>query len=110
MKKIGIDFQGWFVHAMNLREILNSLGFKEEDGKIFIENTNPLLEAYPIVLQDDGMGYGVNQEYVIDADKEIYVEKLKTVHIKPNPSVDEETITVFNLFRSAPENNVDEED
>lgn len=67
MKEIGKDFQGWPVNALTLREILIKLGFKEiKEGTFEIIDTSNLLDAYPCLLEDDGMGYGINEEYITE--------------------------------------------
>lgn len=117
MKQIAIDFQGWPVNALTLKEILKNLGFKEEDGKIFIDNENPILKAYPLLLEDDGMAYGVNPMFAIEVGKDIYEKKIKTIdyEIGEDPKLDikrivkDETINVFNIFRTVPDNKVEDD-
>ena len=89
MKQIGIDFQGWPINALTLREILERLGFEEDDKTItFIKNedTNKLLDAYPLLLEDDGMGYGINPMYIIECEAKVYTDE-------------DSNLEVFNLFR-----------
>lgn len=86
MKTISYDFQGWPMNALTLWEILEKLGFKKEGNKVVGEISEDLLNAYPVLLEDDGMGYGVNQQYIIEVDKNTY-----------NNS--ELHIPVFNMFR-----------
>ena len=75
MKKIGTDFQGWSNKAQTLKEILITLGFSEDsDGYIKMKSDDKLLSCYPKVLNDDGMGYGVNPTYIIEANKQIYAD------------------------------------
>jgi hypothetical protein len=68
MKKIDIDFQGWPVHALTLKEVLLQLGLSESaDGKTLqISVDNNILNAYPVLLEDDGMGYGVHPQYITE--------------------------------------------
>jgi hypothetical protein len=87
MRTISYDFQGWPVEAMTLWEILKKLGFRKEDGKIVGEISEDLLNAYPRLLEDDGMGYGVNQEYISEIDT-------GTIYDDPDLHV-----PVFNVFR-----------
>jgi len=87
MQIIGKDFQGWPVYAKTLREILTELGFEEKDGKFSIDANNELLDAYPRLLEDDGMGYGINEEVITEADNEIYDASVYT------------GAKVFNIFR-----------
>lgn len=88
MKQIGEEIiGGWPIYAFTLREILVELGFKENEPGLFQWVDDPeILDAYPITLEDDGMGYGVNGQYITEVSSEIYKdESLKE--------------SVFNLFR-----------
>ena len=69
MKEIGTDFQGWPINAMTLREILEQLGIMTLDNCIA---NNPLLDTYPVILEDDGMAHGVNPKYITTVDSDIY--------------------------------------
>ena len=82
------DFQGWPMEAKTLREVLTELGFKDEDGKFCINSNDKILDAYPRLLEDDGMGYGVNEEYITDGDRDVYEHK-----------IGEHDVKVFNIFR-----------
>jgi len=64
---ISYDFQGWPNYKMTLREILKSLGANVDNGVIGFKEKDPILDIYPKILEDDGMGYGVNERYVIDS-------------------------------------------
>jgi hypothetical protein len=86
MKTISYDFQGWPMYAMTLWEILEELGFKKEDGKVVGEINEDLLNAYPRILRDDGMGYGVESRYICELDKDVYEDR-------------ELHVPVFNIFR-----------
>lgn len=89
MYEIGKDFQGWPTYAMTLREILLDLGCEtDENGNVIFKNQE-LLDSYPILLRDDGMGYGVNPRLIIETDKET-----RTV---------ENGLRVFNLFDEKPD-------
>ncbi len=72
MKKISTDFQGWPIYAMTWREIFDRIAENIEGKYVFNED---LLDSYPRLLEDDGMGYGVNPKFVISADKEVYTDK-----------------------------------
>ena len=121
MIQIGTDSQGWPVNAMNLREILKRLGFKENKNRFSISKKNKLLDAYPCLLEDDGMGYGVNSEYVIEADANVYETDVKVIDyemtndhpdfpkLDVNKIVKDETISVFNIFRQPNENKTEED-
>ena len=117
MKQIGTDFQGWPVNAYSLRNILKMLGFSESDGKISINSDDSILDAYPLLLEDDGMAYGVRPQYVTDVSKETYDVDLNTISydVGEDPKLDikktvnKETIKVFNVFRDTPEHKIKDE-
>lgn len=112
MKPICYDFQGWPINALTFRDILKQLNvFEEKDGKLSIDIDNPILDSYPRILHDDGMGYGVEPELITLADNETYDTKINVLDVKVPENYDdlcnldkikdiihEETITVFNLF------------
>lgn len=88
---LGFDWQGWPIYAQTLKEILESLGFEDDGEKIFLkhnEENDKLLESLPRLLSDDGMGYGVNEEFICESDNEVY-----------DTEVGNKKINVFNLFR-----------
>lgn len=121
MIQIGTDFEGWPVNAMTLREILKRLGFKENKNTFSISKDNKLLDSYPYLLEDDGMAYGINAQYVIDAEGEPYEKTVKVIDYevtndKPDfpklnikKIVKDENISIFNIFRCSNENKTDEE-
>lgn len=89
MKQIGIDFQGWPINALTLREILHKLGFEEDSKVIYLikgEDTNKLLDSYPITYEDDGMAYGIKPMFITETDDEVYEDE-------------KSKLEVFNLFR-----------
>ena len=80
MKPISLTFQGATVNALTVREILERmLGAKAEDGVIKIDATNPILDTYPRVLEDDGMGYGVNPKHITDVDTDTYDANIRVL-------------------------------
>lgn len=85
MKQIGIDFQGWPINALTLREILHRLGFIENNPGEFIIKNLELLDSYPLTFEDDGMAYGIKPMFITEVNNEIY-EDNKT------------ELNVFNLF------------
>ena len=88
---LGYDFQSWPVFALKFRDILLQLGFEDtEDGFLLRHNkeNDKLLDSYPLLFEDDGMAYGINEQYVTDVDNEIYED-----------AVGENKINVFNIFR-----------
>ena len=70
---IGIDFQGWPIYKLTIRDILEQLGFQkmENEGNIYwrIEDNNPILDISPDVLTDDGMTYGVDLKRIIECEQ-----------------------------------------
>lgn len=75
MIELAKDFKGKPINALTFGELLNSIGFVEnEDGTFSIKNRE-FLDAYPVIMRDSVMEYGVFQGYVIENDKFIYDEK-----------------------------------
>ena len=62
------DFQGWPEYKMNLREILLALGGQQDGGFIKFASDAPLMDIYPRILVDDGMGYGVDENVIVSVD------------------------------------------
>ena len=92
MKQIGTDFQGLPIYAMNLKEILEKLMFKDIGDNKFELQRPELLDCYPLLLEDDGMGYGVRPMFIGEANRLIYEDK-------------DSGLNVFNLFRYENRNN-----
>lgn len=67
-KLVGYDFQGWPIFKMTLKEVLLGLGGKEEDNKIIFDANDPSMKIFPSILEDDGMGYGVNKQCIVEAE------------------------------------------
>lgn len=75
MKEIAIDFQGWPVKAMTWKETLQAIGILNEEAEheeYKVNAKNPILDSYPKVLEDDGMGYGINPRFIVSSDCMIY--------------------------------------
>lgn len=72
MKQIGTDFQGWSINALTFKEILKQLGFTDTGDGYFIEKGDEILNAYPRLLEDDGMGYGIDSGFITLAEKDVY--------------------------------------
>lgn len=53
---------------MNLREILIALGGKVEGDTISFDLNDPLMDIYPRILVDDGMGYGIDENVIVSVD------------------------------------------
>lgn len=66
---IGFDFQGWPVRKLTLEEILVKLGARLNPETYMYEIDKSLVETIPTVYTDDGMGYGVNEAFIVDADR-----------------------------------------
>ena len=66
---INFDFQGWPEFKMSIKDIIERIGGKlnEETNKWEIPNESWMVQC-PTILHDDGMGYGVNAEYIVDID------------------------------------------
>ena len=62
------DFQGWPAYKMNLREILLALGGQQDGNFIKFPSNTPLMDIYPRILVDDGMGYGVDENVIVSVD------------------------------------------
>lgn len=69
---IGFDQQGWPIRKATLGEMLESIGFRKSDrnGEAYYEMKadSPIFDVYPMVLEDDGMGYGVNERFITDSE------------------------------------------
>ena len=68
MKIINQDWQGWPEYAHTLKEILEALGLHIEGDKVTGFISEKTLDSYVALLQDDGMGYGINKEYITTVD------------------------------------------
>ena len=65
---INVDFQGYPEFKMSIKDIIEKLGavYNKETNKWEIPNEE-WLECFPMIIEDDGMGYGVNEQYIVDA-------------------------------------------
>lgn len=103
---------------LTLSELLYNLGFKDDGEKMYLEKDNPLLYSYPIILEDDGMGYGVKPRFVTEAHRSIYPHKVKTIEfceINNEPGkqdivekIETENINVFTVFVDVPQNKIED--
>jgi len=66
---INVDFQGWPEFKMSIKDIIEKLGavYNKETNKWEIPNEG-WLDCFPTIIEDDGMGYWVNEQYIIDVD------------------------------------------
>ena len=55
-------------YKMNLREILLALGGQQEGDFIKFSSGSALMDIYPRILIDDGMGYGVDENVIVSVD------------------------------------------
>lgn len=60
---IGYDYQGWPLYRLRVISLLRVLGVSEDIIKQIPEN---ILASEIQTLEDDGMGYGVNKENIVD--------------------------------------------
>lgn len=79
---IEYDFQGWPIYKMNLKELLLALGGKDDGDSISFDIHSPLMGVYPMVYIDDGMGYYVDDSYIVWAgvsedDKSIRLQRAR---------------------------------
>ena len=65
---IGIDWQCWPIYKLTLRDILLQLGAKIVDDRIGFNIDDQILNIFPVKLEDDGMGYGINPQFITCAD------------------------------------------
>lgn len=73
---INFEYGGWPIYKMTFRDVLVALGAeivtvetgpKSTDSFIGFNASNDVLDKYAITLEDDGMGYGVNEKYIVEA-------------------------------------------
>jgi len=118
MIQIGTDFEGWAVNAHTLLDILRQIGAEETEDGFVIKKDNPLLDAYPRLLEDDGAGHGVNGQFVTEVDIDTYDRGIVAVEYvedkdselgyKENPVLT--TVKVFNIFGDVPENRTEDDE
>ena len=48
------------------------MGATEENGVIGFKTNDPILEKYPITLEDDGMAYGTNPKFIVEIGRNEY--------------------------------------
>lgn len=69
---IGYDYQGWPLYTLRVISLLRTIGVSEDIIKQIPDN---ILTFEIHSLQDDGMAYGVDEQYItdcsIDKDKNI---------------------------------------
>lgn len=66
---INFDSQGWPILKMSLKDIIATfMNYNPDDKAYWIKEDDPRLELFPRVLEDDGMGYGVNEKKICSFD------------------------------------------
>lgn len=91
---IGTDFEGWPIYKLNLRDILLQLGAKIVDGRIGFDENDKILNIFPVRYEDDGMGYGINEQFVTEVDH-FYIEGDDVINIWTETSDSPEKIDSF---------------
>lgn len=65
---------GWPEYKMNLREILATFCYMQ-DGELRVKVDDPILDLYPVVLDTDCMGYGINGRHIIEVGGSVKSDK-----------------------------------
>lgn len=73
---VSFDVQGWPIYRMNVREILKSLGCELKDGKWEISDEDPRLNIYPRRLISDCMGYGLEEQNIVEISMHLADERI----------------------------------
>lgn len=58
---------GWPIYKKTLKELLLQLGAIEKDGVLGFPVESPILNLFPVRLESDVMGYGVNEQWFTEA-------------------------------------------
>lgn len=68
-KMVNFNFEGWPEYKYSVKDILIEFGatLNEKTGMWEIPDSEDL-NIYPRLLEDDGMGYGSNERYIISVD------------------------------------------
>lgn len=91
---VGYDYQGWPLHQLRVLSLLRTIGMSEGIIKQIPKN---ILTSKITTLQDDGMGYGTNEECVVncsvDKNKNIIylwrIPNVRVVNSRKAPKEDE---------------------
>lgn len=68
-KIINYDSQGWPIYKMSLKDIIATfMNYNPVDKAYWIKEDDPKLQLYPRTLEDDGMGYGINEKNITSFD------------------------------------------
>ena len=96
------DFQGWPIYGLTLREVLKELGFETKDGLFSISDDSEILDAYPRLLEDDGMGYGVDEQFLTVGDDYVYDTEIDTLKRNYKPLAEGELIPDIESYEKVP--------
>lgn len=66
---------GWPIYKLDFLTILKDLGACDDGEYIKFRKDNPLLKLCPCRLIDDGMGYGIEEQWIteVNTDRETYI-------------------------------------
>lgn len=62
-KIVGHDYQGWPLYQLRVISLLRTMGMSEDVIKQLPED---ILTSTITTLEDDGMGYGINEECIVN--------------------------------------------
>lgn len=63
---INFDSQGFPLEEQTLKDIIEQIcSYDEKTNRYYIDADDKTLNIVPRVLEDDGMGYGVNEKHII---------------------------------------------
>lgn len=62
---INYDAQGFPIHKISLKDIISTfMNYNPVDKAYWIKEDDPKLQLFPRVLENDGMGYGINEKKI----------------------------------------------
>ena len=66
---INYDYEGWTEYKKSIKDLIIAFGgvYNKETKKWEIPDSGDL-NTCPILIEDDGMGYGINERYIIHVD------------------------------------------
>ena len=60
---VGYDFQGWPLYQLRVISLLRAMGMSDD---IINQIPEDILTSTITTLEDDGMGYGINEECIVN--------------------------------------------
>mgnify|MGYP001783331458 CR=1 FL=1 len=80
---VGYDHQGWPLHWLRVLSLLRAIGMSED---IITQIPKNILTSKITTLEDDSMGYGINEECIVDCaiDKDkntVYLWRIPNVRV-----------------------------